>query len=95
MNLFWPEWRAPVLGDVDFSGSELNVELAPGQKLTLKPSLRIPRTITAGSYYLLGVVDPEFRTVDLICTLVHNAGDRAALVDLGAIAERTRQRKPG
>ena len=30
MNLFWPEWRAPVLGDVDFSGSELSVDLAPG-----------------------------------------------------------------
>lgn len=34
MNLFWPEWRAPVLGDVDFSGSELSVALEPGQKLT-------------------------------------------------------------
>jgi hypothetical protein len=34
MNLFWPEWRAPVLGDVDFSGTELSVALEPGQKLT-------------------------------------------------------------
>jgi Concanavalin A-like lectin/glucanases superfamily len=34
MNLFWPEWRAPVLGDVDFSGSELSVALEPGQKPT-------------------------------------------------------------
>jgi hypothetical protein len=34
MNLFWPEWRAPVLGDVDFSGSELSVALEPKQKLT-------------------------------------------------------------
>lgn len=34
MNLFWPEWRAPVLGDVDYSGSELSVDLEPGQKLT-------------------------------------------------------------
>lgn len=34
MHLFWPEWRAPVLGDVDFSGSELSVALEPGQKLT-------------------------------------------------------------
>jgi hypothetical protein len=34
MNLFWPEWRAPVLGDVDYSGSELRIEFEPGQKLT-------------------------------------------------------------
>src|SRR5206468_5065761 len=34
MNLFWPEWRAPVLGDVDFSGSELSIQLEPGQHLT-------------------------------------------------------------
>lgn len=34
MNLFWPEWRAPVLGDVDFSGSELHVEFAPEQALS-------------------------------------------------------------
>ncbi len=34
MNLFWPEWRAPTLGDVDYSGSELTVTFEPGQKLT-------------------------------------------------------------
>ncbi|MFN4258938.1 MAG: LamG-like jellyroll fold domain-containing protein [Gemmataceae bacterium] len=34
MNLFWPEWRAPTLGDVDFSGSEISVTLEPGQRLT-------------------------------------------------------------
>lgn len=34
LNLFWPEWRAPVLGDVDFSGSELSIGLEPGQRLT-------------------------------------------------------------
>jgi hypothetical protein len=34
MNLFWPEWRAPTLGDVDYSGSELHIAFAPGQKLT-------------------------------------------------------------
>lgn len=42
MNLFWPEWRAPVLGDVDFSGSQLRVEFEPEQALThlvLKGSL--------------------------------------------------------
>lgn len=31
-NLYWPEWRAPVLGDVDFSGSEIRMELEPGQR---------------------------------------------------------------
>lgn len=36
----------------------------------------------------LGVVDPEFRTIDLICDLVERAGDKAAIVDLGTIAAR-------
>lgn len=34
MDLFWPEWRSPTLGDVDFSGSEISVAFEPGQKLT-------------------------------------------------------------
>jgi hypothetical protein len=34
MDLFWPEWRAPTLGDVDFSGSEITLALAPGQTAT-------------------------------------------------------------
>ena len=34
-------------------------------------------------------MDPGFRAIDLICELVHAAGDRAALVDLGTIAKRT------
>ncbi|MCC6419331.1 MAG: hypothetical protein IT429_13940 [Gemmataceae bacterium] len=34
LNLFWPEWRAPTLGDVDYSGSELRVAFEPGQELT-------------------------------------------------------------
>ncbi len=34
----------------------------------------------------LGVIDPEFHTIDLICDLVRAAGDRAAIVDLGVIA---------
>lgn len=37
----------------------------------------------------LYVVDPEFRTVELICELVRTAGERAALVDVGAIAAKT------
>lgn len=41
---------------------------------------------------VLGVVDPEFRTVDLICKLVGAAGDRAAIVDLGTMARRAGQR---
>jgi hypothetical protein len=36
----------------------------------------------------LYVVDPEFRTVELICELVRKAGDRAALVGLDVIARR-------
>jgi hypothetical protein len=39
----------------------------------------------------LYVVDPEFRTIELICQLVRQAGSRAALVDLGTIARRARQ----
>jgi hypothetical protein len=41
----------------------------------------------------LYVVDPEFRTIDLIGDLVAKAGDRAALVDLGTIARRARLRQ--
>jgi len=33
----------------------------------------------------LGVVDPQFKTIDLICRLVHEAGDRAELVNLDQI----------
>jgi peptidoglycan/xylan/chitin deacetylase (PgdA/CDA1 family) len=36
----------------------------------------------------LYVTDPKFRVVDLICKLVHDARDRAELVDLDAIARR-------
>jgi hypothetical protein len=38
----------------------------------------------------LYVTDPQFKTVDLIAGLVKKAGKRAALVDLGTIAERAR-----
>ena len=38
----------------------------------------------------LYVTDPQFRTIELICDLVRRAGRRAALVDLGVIAERAR-----
>ncbi len=41
----------------------------------------------------LYVTDPEFRTIDLICELVRKAGDRAALVDLCALAQRATQGK--
>jgi hypothetical protein len=34
----------------------------------------------------LGVVDPEFKTIDLICDLVHAAGDAAEILDLDQIA---------
>lgn len=36
----------------------------------------------------LHVMDPDFQTIDLICERVRRAGDRAALVDLGAFAAR-------
>src|SRR5262249_44656994 len=38
----------------------------------------------------LGVVDPAFRTIDRIVDLVQAAGDRAALVDLNAVARRAK-----
>ena len=38
----------------------------------------------------LYVVDPEFKTIDLIADLVASAGDRAAIVNLDTIAERAR-----
>jgi hypothetical protein len=41
----------------------------------------------------LSVTDPRFQTLDLICDLVREAGDRAAIVDLGTIAKRAK-RKP-
>ena len=34
------------------------------------------------------VTDPDFQTIELICHLVNQAGDRAVLVDLNAVAER-------
>ena len=36
----------------------------------------------------LYVTDPEFRAIDMICELVRGAGDRAEIVDLGALARR-------
>jgi len=36
----------------------------------------------------LYVTDPEFKTIELICDLVQQAGDRARIVDLGTIAKR-------
>jgi hypothetical protein len=39
----------------------------------------------------LYVVDPQFKAVDLVCDLVKQAGDRAALVDLDTIARRARK----
>jgi hypothetical protein len=40
----------------------------------------------------LYVTDPEFRTIELIGDLVRKAGNRAALVDLGTIAQRAKLR---
>lgn len=49
---------------------------------------------SGGVYDFLGhpsclyVTDPEFETIDLICDLVKQAGDKAKIVDLGTIAKR-------
>lgn len=41
----------------------------------------------------LYVMDPEFKSIQLICDLVRKAGTQAALVDLRTIAERARRSK--
>jgi hypothetical protein len=38
----------------------------------------------------LYVMDPELKAIELICEMTRKAGDRAALVDLRAVAERAR-----
>jgi len=38
----------------------------------------------------LGVADPEFKTIDLICDIVERSKDRAEIVTLDVIAERAR-----
>ena len=38
----------------------------------------------------LGVIDPKFECIDLICDLVEQAKDRAAIVDLQTIASRVK-----
>jgi hypothetical protein len=43
----------------------------------------------------LYVTDPNFQAIDLICEMVHQAGDRAAIVDLGTIALRATARQAG
>lgn len=40
------------------------------------------------------VVDPEFRTIEMICDMVRRAGDRAALVTLDRIADSVRPPRP-
>ncbi len=39
----------------------------------------------------LGVVDPSYRTIDMIADTVRDAGDRAAIVDLNTIARQTKR----
>ena len=38
------------------------------------------------------VVDPEFKTINMICELVKKAGDKAAIVGLDSIAQRVRKK---
>jgi peptidoglycan/xylan/chitin deacetylase (PgdA/CDA1 family) len=40
----------------------------------------------------LVVADPDFQAIELVCELVRQAGDRAALVDLRTVAGRAKQR---
>lgn len=40
----------------------------------------------------LVVADPEFKAIELICSLVRQAGPAAAIVDLGTIAQRASKR---
>jgi peptidoglycan/xylan/chitin deacetylase (PgdA/CDA1 family) len=42
----------------------------------------------------IGVVDPSFRTIELIADQVRAAGDRAAIVDLDTIARRVKEFAP-
>ena len=60
--------------------------------------LAVERAVEQGSVFdflchpsCIGVIDPEFRTIDLICELVNKAGDRAALVNLETVARRAGQ----
>jgi hypothetical protein len=41
----------------------------------------------------LYVVDPEFKTIDLICRMVREAGERAEIVDLDTIAKRGKNKR--
>jgi peptidoglycan/xylan/chitin deacetylase (PgdA/CDA1 family) len=41
---------------------------------------------------IMYVEDPEFRTYDLICEMVNDAGDRAAIVGLDTIAQHVKRR---
>ncbi|MFM8478148.1 MAG: chitin deacetylase, partial [Planctomycetaceae bacterium] len=43
----------------------------------------------------LYVVDPEFNAIELICELVRDAGERAAIVDLNTIAARVSAENKG
>lgn len=42
---------------------------------------------------VLSAMDPEFKTIDLICDLVRAAGDRAGIVDLATIARHTTRQR--
>ena len=43
----------------------------------------------------LYVTDPDFKAIELICTTVRKAGDRAALATLGDLAKRAARRRQG
>jgi peptidoglycan/xylan/chitin deacetylase (PgdA/CDA1 family) len=39
---------------------------------------------------VIGVMDPEMRTMEMICKMVADAGDKAAIVDCGTLAKRAK-----
>jgi peptidoglycan/xylan/chitin deacetylase (PgdA/CDA1 family) len=65
-------------------------------------ALALDRVIATGGVFdflghpsCLGVVDPDFRTIELICTKVKKAGRRAELVNLDTIAATVPRQRPG
>ena len=91
-NADTPNYRAR---DIDFK-SALAQAGAPGSGVHLATTRAgVEWAIAHGKVYdflghpsCLGVVDPEFRVIDLICDLVDASHGRAAIVDLDTIARR-------
>ena len=66
----------------------------------MQSAVAVEQVIERGSAYdflahpsCLGVVDPEFKAIDLICDLVEQSQGAAEIVSLDVIAKRARQLK--